>query len=85
MPDEVESWLDHVMFLFRCTKCGYPAPNLSVGSIRDDQTTLTCASCHFENDLTAAPNSDTLATARRTAFDADSKARAAGKTVKRSR
>jgi hypothetical protein len=83
MADEVESWFNHELFFFKCTECGYQAPNLAVGSIRDDQTTHVCASCHFENDLTVAPNSDALATARRTAFDTDSKARAAGKTVKR--
>lgn len=83
MPNEVESWFDHELFFFQCTECGYRAGNLTVGVIRDDQLKLVCLSCHFENDLTVAPNSDALATARRTAFDADSKARAAGKTIKR--
>jgi hypothetical protein len=66
-----ESAYDRDLFRFECTKCGYPAPNVTVGSIRDDQTTLRCASCHFENDLTVAPNSTVLATARNHASEKD--------------
>ena len=81
--DVVESRLDHELFFFQCTDCGYSPRDLSVGTIPEGQAILDCPRCLFPNDLSAAPNSAELATARRTAYEKDNRARAAGKIVKR--
>jgi transcription elongation factor Elf1 len=70
MPNE-DSAYDRDLFRFECTKCDHKAPNITVGSIRDDQTTLICASCHFENDLTTGQNCARLAEARELADQKD--------------